>query len=151
MTQDEMITLVQQELKKLSSKFESDDFVNACSDAANETGWTFPVTGSFKIHWQKRRVKRHLFFMLLGEAAPLVKANQLNMQQRFDNFYKIVQKMDEDFKEAMEENPEEFADVDPIHLLGVKFDAGFKYESQTGRDLTYSDKNEVIVSPSEND
>lgn len=151
MTQDEMITLVHQELKRLSSKLDSDDFANACSDAARDTGWAFPISGTFRIFWQKQRAKRHLFFMLLSESLPLVKVNQLNMNQRVDNYMKVIEKMDEDFRLAMEENMDEYLGVDDVQLMGTKADAGFRYESQTGRDLTYSDDSKVKISPSEND
>jgi hypothetical protein len=151
MTKDEMITLVQQELKNLSNKLEADDFTNACDDAARDTGWGFPVTGDVKIFWQKQRVKRHLFFMLLTESLPQFKVNQINLQHRFEHYSKIIEKMDEDFKVAKSENIAEFAGVSEAHLFGTQISAGFKYESQTGKDLTYSKSNEVIITPNEND
>jgi len=60
-TQAEMITTVEQELKGLSEYLETVDYTNAATDAANDTGWAFPVSAGFQTYWQKQRLKRHLY------------------------------------------------------------------------------------------
>ncbi|RLI01786.1 hypothetical protein DRO30_03600, partial [Candidatus Bathyarchaeota archaeon] len=82
MTKSELITLLEEEIKGLSSYLISSDYSNACDDASKETGWSFPVSGDFKIFWIKQRAKRHLFFYLLTESAHKFKFEQINLQHR---------------------------------------------------------------------
>jgi len=147
MTKSELITLLEEEIKGLSSYLISSDYSNACDDASKETGWSFPVSGDFKIFWIKQRAKRHLFFYLLTESAHKFKFEQINLQHRFEHYKEIIDKMDEDFDKIQESRPEEFAQVDTYKMFGHKIDAGFQYEAQTGRDFTYDEDNEVIITP----
>jgi len=57
--------------------------------------------------------------------------------------------MDEAFEKVMEEEPHEFAGVSAYELFGTKIDAGFQSQPQTGVDTTYSDDNEIIITPNE--
>jgi len=150
-TQAELITLITQEIKKLASKVTVTDYTNATNDASRELGWSFPVTGGFKELWIKKRSKRHLFYYLLTERADKFKFEQINLQHKFEHFLTLIKEMDAEFKEAVEENPVEFADVSLLNLFGTKFDAGFSYEDGTGVDTTYMDSNLVILTPTETD
>jgi len=147
MTKAEFITLVTQEVKGLSSYLVAIDYENAADDASRETGWSFPVTGDFKIYWVKQRIKRHLFFYLYTESAHKFKYKQINLQHRFDHYDKMIAKMDVVYAAAIEERPDLFAGVSISHLFGTKIDAGFHYQSGTGRDTTYREENEVIFGP----
>ena len=150
MTATELKALLAEELKGLSSKFSSDDYTNAVSAAERDTGWTLPVTTDFKIKWMIQRAKRHLYSYRRDESADKFKYKQLSLNQRFDNFYKLVKGMDEAFEKVQEEYAFEFAGVGALHIFGTKVDAGFQYEPQTGRDYTYSEDNKVIINPDEN-
>jgi len=149
-TQSEMQTLLQEEVKGLDSYLDSEDYVNACSDASRETGWAFPVTVDYKIYWIKERAKRAIFFYLLSESAHKFKYKQINLQHRFEHYKALIAYMDDQFIKAQEERPDQFADVSSFKMFGTKIDAGFQYEQETGRDTTYGDDNEVIFTPSEN-
>lgn len=146
-----MITLLEQEVKGLSTYLDSDDYSNACDDASRETGFSFPVADGFQTFWVKTRAKRHIFFYLLSESAHKFKYEQINLQHRFDHYRNIIEYMDEQYALALEEHALEFAGATGINALGTKIDAGFAYQPQTGRDLTYDDSNVVILSPTEND
>lgn len=148
MTKAEMVDLLSLEVKNLSSKFTSNDYSNACDDAERETGWSFPVSDSFKIFWQKNRAKRHLVSYLLLEYGKDYKFEKNEMQMRFANFSKLIFRMDQEYKDAQEERPDQFANVSAYELFGSKIDAGFRYNS-VGEDITYDDNNEVIVTPNE--
>lgn len=150
MTKDEMITLVTAEVKGLSSYLASDDYSNACDDAERETGWSFPVTGDFKILWQKKRVVRNLFFYLFTESTYKFKYKQINLNQRFDHLKDAIKMLDDEFEKIQEERVDQFANVDSYNMFGTKIDAGFSYESQTGRDTTFNEDQEVIATPNEN-
>jgi hypothetical protein len=151
MTQAELITQVTSEIKGLSTHFVAADYTNATNDAARETGFAYPVTTDFQILWQKQRAKRHLFFYLLTEQAYKFKFEQINLQHRFDHFRAIIQDMDAEYEKAIEQNPQEFANVSALHMFGTKVDAGFAYDDETGRDITYDDDQLVIFSPLDTD
>lgn len=149
MTAAELKTLLQAELKGLASKFESDDYDNAITSAEQDNGWSMPVTTAFRIKWMRQRAKRHLFSYRRDESADKFKYKQLSLNQRFDHFFRLIEAMDKIFAKAKEEFAYEFAGVSALNLFGTKVDAGFAYEEQTGRDLTYSSDNEVIFAPDE--
>ena len=151
MTSGELITRIQQELKSLSTRFVDADFTNAVSTASMETGWPFPVTTDYKIKWIKDRTIRHLYFMLRTESAHKFKVDGINLQHRFDHYNKLIDQMDESWeKESSGMMPD---DVAAGGTLGVKMDAGFVYEKNTGRDLTYSEDyaDSTIITPSSED
>lgn len=147
MTQAEMEEKLEEEVKGLSTYLEGDDYTNACNDASRETGWSFPVTTNFKIQWMKDRAKRHLFFYLFSESAHKFKYEQINLQHRFEHYKIIIEKMDTDFKEALDANPQEFAGAEDYEMFGTKADAGFQYDPVTGKDTTYDDDNKIVFTP----
>jgi len=149
-TQAELVTQLEVEVKGLTSYLDNPtDYDNALEDAARDTGWGFPVSGDFKILWQKKRAKRHLFFYLLTESAIKFQYKQIKLDQRFEHFKELVEDMDAEFKIIQEEEAHEFAGVDSYNLFGTKIDAGFAYQGQTGRDITYDSEQEVLISPNE--
>ena len=150
MTEAELIILVTSEIKGLSSNLVADDYSNAISDAQKDTGFALPVTDDFRIKWLKERTKRHLFFYLWTESATSFKFKQINLQQKFDHFDRIIEKMDKDFETAQKENTYEFAQVEPTQLFGHKVDAGFAYNSR-GKDITYDENQLVMITPSDKD
>lgn len=150
-TKQQMMTLLEQEVKGLTSYLDSQDFSNACDDAERETGFSFPVTTGFQTLWVKSRAKRHIFFYLLTEAAHKFKYEQINLQHRFAHYRSIIKDMDKEYALALEEHVFEFAGASAINMLGTKIDAGFAYEPQTGRNFTYDDANVTILSPKETD
>jgi len=197
MTQTEMEEKLEEEVKGLSTYLEGDDYTNACNDASMETGWSFPVstdfkilctnacndasmeTGwsfpvstDFKILWMKQRAKRALFFYLFSESAHKFKYEQINLNQRFDHYKIIIETMDKSFAEALEANPQEFANVEAYELFGTSARAealeanpqefanveayelfgtsaraGYQYDPITGKDTTYSDDNKTVFTP----
>lgn len=148
-TKSEMTTLLQQEVKGLTSYLVDDDYSNACDDAARETGWAFPVSGDTKIYWQKERAKRHLHFYLASESSHKFKYKQISLQHRFEHHWKIIETMDKKWKDAEEGLIIELSGAENYELFGTKVDAGFAYEEQTGRDITYDNDQIVIHSPNE--
>jgi len=151
MTKAELLELLKQEVKGLSSYLEDPtDYDNAIDDAQRETGWTLPVSGSFQELWIKQRSKRYLFFYLYSESAHKFKYKQINLQHRFEHYDKMIKAMDEAYLTAVEERPDLFAGVSMSHLFGTKVDAGFAYD-RTGRDITYRDSQLVNFGPKASD
>jgi hypothetical protein len=146
MTQDELRALLIEEVKGLSKYLSNPtDYDNAIDSSEMET-WTLPVSTSFKIYWVKERSKRHLFFMMATETAHEYKVKRYDRNQKFDHYFKIIEKMDADFITAQEANPHEFASVDTYKLFGVRIKPGFRYDG-VGQDITYNDSNEVEFEP----
>jgi len=150
MTKAELTTVLQAELKGLSSEFDVPDYTNAINAAERDTGWATPYSGSFKEKWVLQRSKRHLFFYLQTASAVKFKYKQINLQQRFEHYRLIVDDLDKAFEKVLEEEPHEFAGVSAFELFGSKIDAGFASQAQTGRDLTYDEDQRVIITPNEN-
>jgi len=140
---DALIELLQQEVKSLTRYLAMEDYENSVADAIRETGWRPPFSTDFRAYWIKQRAKRHIFFYLMSESAHKFKFEQINLQHRFEHYYKLIQTMDTAFMEAKEEFPDEFVDADNISaMFGSKIDAGFSY-SPAGEDTTYFDDNFV--------
>ncbi len=150
MTKTELTTLLQQELKGLTSSLEDDDYSNAIDQAERDTGWSMPQSTAFKVTWLIERSKRHLFFSLQSESAADFRFKNIFLNHQFEHYSKLVAKMDKDFEKAQEDNAFEFAGVSAYETAGTKIDAGFASQGQTGKDYTYSDDNEVIITPNEN-
>ena len=150
MTKKEMASLIEEEVKGLTTYLDSPDFDNACDDAERETGFSFPNSSDFQIRWLKDRAKRHLFFYLLTESAHKFKYEQINLQHRFDHYRQIVRDMDYRYDKALEDFYLEFSGASSVNVFGTKIDAGFQY-TNTGRDTTYDDDNVTILTPTEND
>lgn len=150
MTKDELITLVTEELKGLSSQFVAEDYSNAADDASRDCGWAFPQTTDFKIKWLKERMKRHIFSYLLDQSLYKFKYKNISLGDRWKHLTKRVADMDEAFEKIQEEYVHEFADVSAFNLFPSQIDSGFATEPQTGRDITYDEDQKVIITPSEN-
>ena len=151
MTQTELETLLEVEVKGLTGYLDSSDYSNACDDASRETGFAFPLATSFQIQWVKDRAKRHLFFYLLSESAHKFKYEQINLQHRFEHYRSLISDMDLRYEQAMEESYLEFSGASSVNVFGTKIDAGFQYEPLTGRETTYDDDNITILTPTETD
>jgi len=145
MTAAEMYAQLAEEVRALSSRLVTADYENAVADAQRET-WSLPQTDDFKVLWIKNRSKRHLYSYLRDEAADKVHAKDYKTGDLFKNFSALVDKMDKDFETAQADYPDKFADAYTYELFGTQIDTGFATDA-LGRDLTYTEDNEVINSP----
>ena len=151
LTETQLKDGVESELGDLALKITlPDDIDSAVALAASETGWTFPLSSSFRDYYFKQRTKRHIFFILCGESAYKFKFKQINLQNRFEHFRLLIRLMDQEWEKAKKDNPQEFAGVSAVHLFGTVLDAGFSYDDY-GQDITYDDDNLVVVTPTDSD
>lgn len=150
--QADLITAIQSEVKGLTAYLDTEDYTSATNEAILEFGSSYPVTDTDMQVWVKRRSKRHLFYYLMTEAAHKFKFEQINLQQRFDHYFKLIKVEDEAFAAFIEDRPDLFANVDTHKLFGTLVSAGFSYDA-LGRDTTYDDieNNEVDFTPKEAD
>ena len=113
------------------------------AQAGEELGWVFPILVSRKAYWMVERCKRHTLYTTLVLQAERFQYKQIKLQQKFDNYFKIISAMDAEFAQAMEEEPA-LMDISALddatsELLAKGFmanPAGFVYD-QIGQDLTY--------------
>ena len=102
-----------------------------------ELGWTLPITDDFKSYWVIERTKRHFLYILMLEQAHKFRYKQIHLNQRFDHYIKMIEKADDDFQMAINDNPEKFPTANTTWAADF-IPAGFLYD-QLGRDLTYDD------------
>lgn len=138
MTQQDVIDAVTTEVKALANFLTDDDYSRAAIKASQETGWSFPVSdaSNFRCFWMVERTKRHLISFLLTESASKFKYKQINLDQRFDQYKKMLVLMDEQFKDAQQESPFEFTNANATSMFGTYVEGGFSYDF-TGNDTTY--------------
>jgi len=113
------------------------------TQAGEELGWVFPILVSRKAYWMVERCKRHTLYTTLVLQAERFQYKQIKLQQKFDNYFKIISAMDAEFAQAMEEEPA-LMDISALddatsELLAKGFmanPAGFVYD-QIGQDVTY--------------
>jgi hypothetical protein len=114
----------------------------AAEQALSELGWSLPTTSEKQGYWSIERTRRHMLYILLVEQAMRFRYKQIHLQQRFDNHFKMIAKMDEAFAKEVENDvgglfPAGFGDMSVFAEYGFFYNpAGFVYD-QLGRDLTY--------------
>jgi len=107
------------------------------NQALAELNWALPMDDVQKEYWIIERSKRFVLYSLLFESAKKFRFKQIFLQQRFDNYFRLLQKMDDDLLAAIENNPDLF-DVAgfPSDKLFSYITTGFTYDG-LGRDTTY--------------
>lgn len=151
MTSSEAVIVIKRELKALSSNFVDDDYTDAIDTAQRELSpFIFPTTDTFQILWLIKRTKRALFFALLTENLLSFKFKQLSLQDKFKNLQSILQDMDKEFRQAMEDDSDKFANVAAYTLFSHYVGSSYKY-TPLGRDVTMNSDNLVGVHPNEED
>lgn len=136
-TIDDLLDICANLMGESATLVSTDGQEQAANQALRELGWVIPQSDETKNYWIIERTKRHIMYVLLLEQAHKFRFKQIHLQQRFEHYIKMIDSMDETFKEFMELNPNLF----PLSnmegsVLGDFLDAGFVYD-QLGRDLTY--------------
>lgn len=134
-TIDSVIVDVQAEIGKTSSALTIEGYQSAVMSALAELRWALPMNDTFKEHWLVKRAKRHALFILLTESAHKFKYKQINLQNRFDNYVRLVNMLDEEFARAIEADPAAFIDGVNTDTFGLSIKAGFVYDG-LGNDIT---------------
>ena len=133
---DDVIEITSIQLSTAVSTLSTDGLDAAANFAISELGWSFPVTDEKKCFWLVRRATRHACYILWIASAQKFKYKQVNLQQRFDHYEKLIKHMDTEFEEALASDATFFTSVDSYRLFGTVVGAGFVYDS-IGNDLTY--------------
>ena len=99
---------------------------------------TYPITDPVLCKWAIERMRRHMTYLVMVTQAHSFKVKQLSLQQRFDNYLRLIDKMDKEFAEALENNPSVFPTPVSSNFF-MYWGPGFVYE-QLGRDMTYDNQ-----------
>ena len=154
MTKSELLDLLSYEMSGLATDLNHEDYFNGISAAERETGYTLPQTTNFRIELLRKRSTRHILYTLVLGASRKFRAEGFHLDQRFKHYHQLIKDLDAEYKQTIEDHPEEFTltsvSDEAAKLFGSLIDAGFSSDS-LGRDTTYSDDNEVITSPSDVD
>ena len=154
MTKSELLDLLYYEMSGLSVDLNQEDYFNGISAAERETGYALPQTTNFRVELLRKRATRHILYTLVLGASRKFRAEGFHLDQRFKHYHQLIKDLDAEYKQTIEDHPEEFTltsvSDEAIALFGSLIDAGFSSDG-LGRDTTYTNDNEVIISPSDVD
>lgn len=112
------------------------------AQALDELGMSLPESNSQRCYWIIERTKRHGIYQFVVTEAERFRYKQIYLQQKFDNYFRLIQQADERFAAAIANDisgifPDDIVDGENFALYGFMYNpAGFVYD-QIGRDLTY--------------
>ena len=133
----ELLVAVKELMGASFDKVSDEGFDRAGGQAELELRWPYPITDAQREYWQIERCKRHVIYVLYVEAAHKFQYKQIHMEHRHKQYHIMLQKMDEDFSKAIDDNMALFADIGASwERFSYTVDAGFLYDD-TGRDVTY--------------
>lgn len=145
-TQDDMITLVEIQLSTSAPLLSTEGLISAIVMATTELGWSLPETDPVRIYWITKRALRHSCYILYVASAQAFKYKQVNLQNRFEHYSKLIENMDKEWEAALTSQPTVFSgnSADNYKQFGTAIDSGFVYGS-LGEDLTYTDYTKYLV------
>lgn len=109
----------------------------AAETMLNELRWTLPQSDQTQCYWMIERTRRHALYTIVIEQAHKFHYKQINLQQRFDHYFKLIESADKSFNTFIDANPSLFPNSGDNSMAGGFYiPAGFVYD-QLGRDLTY--------------
>lgn len=102
--------------------------------ALREMGLTLPINNDGREFWLLSRAKRHAFDMIRTSSARKFRYKQINLQQRFEHFDRLIQELDTAYLVALETDPALMGISGELFIGYIR--PGFVY-SPTGVNLTY--------------
>lgn len=138
--EQELISFVKDLMGASYEKVSSNGFQKAYTHASSELRWSIPTSNSFREFWIIERTKRYVTGILLFESAHKFQYKKINLQHRFQQYFKLLEMYDAEFYKAIEDNPMSFdnLDIEGISgaILGSYLTTGFQYDTD-GEDVTY--------------
>jgi len=133
---DDIIDLVKIQLSTSSELITDDGYESALAIAVSELGWEVPNSDTIQSMWLSKRTLRHCLFILWVASAQKFKYKQVNLQQRFEHYDRLLKVMDEEYTLAAESDSALFSNVAAYKQFGTAVGPGFSYDA-IGRDTTY--------------
>lgn len=137
-TVEDVVNILTVQMSTAATVLSVDGMESAVDSALKELKWTYPISDPTKMLWVSKRTMRHACYILWVASAQKFKYKQVNLQQRFDHYEKLVKHMDMEYEEAVANDITLFAGVDSYKMFGTAIGPGFVYDAM-GRDLTYTD------------
>lgn len=137
-SQATLITNTQNLMGGSFDKVSDAGFLQAAAQAEIELSIsTYPVTNSVICYWAVERMRRHVIYILLVESAHKFQYKQIHIEHRFKHYIQLIEKMDQEWLDAMEDNPDLFGGV--YDNFAYYLETGFVYDA-LGRDITYDNE-----------
>lgn len=140
---DEVIDQVTPLIGSVWSDFDSNQQEAMVQQALDELMMALPETHAKRCFWIIERTKRHGLYRVVVTQAERFRYKQIHLQQKFDNYFRLISQADEAFAEAMKNDisgifPIDLVDAETFAANGFWVNpAGFVYD-ELGRDLTYA-------------
>lgn len=134
-SQEDIILLVKTQMSSSASLVSEEGYESAVNSAVSELGFAITDGNPTRILWLVKRAVRHSLFILWVASAQKFKYKNINLQNRFEQYSKLIEFMDNEFSSALQSEPQVFASVDSYKIFGTIVRAGFCYDS-VGRELS---------------
>lgn len=125
---DELLDKVRILMGTSYDKVSDDGLYAAAEQALTELNWTLPETDNGKCFWIIERTKRFVISILLTESAHKFKYKQINLDQRFTHYFKLIELMDKQFVKSVSEDTTIF-DIGTLGFIAEYIDSGFTYNA----------------------
>ena len=142
-SKDGVIEQVESLIGSVCADFDSTQQEAIVQQALNELMMTLPEAHAKRCFWILERTKRHGLYQVVVTQAERFRYKQIHLQQKFDNYFRLISHADDVFAEAMKNDiagifPIELVDAEAFAANGFWVNpAGFVYD-ELGRDLTYA-------------
>ena len=105
---DEFVSGIVARMGSNAENLSPESFLVAAESAELELGWEYPISAPLKVLWFYNRGVRHATYILMIESAHKFRYNKIFLQNRFEHYSKLIEKMDKDFEAAKNENTDIF-------------------------------------------
>jgi hypothetical protein len=134
LTQDALIDLTKNLMGGSTDRVTTDGYESAAGQVEKELGITYPITDDTLSYWSAERMRRHSLYILMVESAHKFQYKQIHLEHRFKHYIQLIEKMDNEWLEAMDDNPDLFGSV--YSDFSFYLAPGFVYDC-LGKDITY--------------
>jgi len=134
LTQDDLIDLTKELMGGSSDKVSIEGYETAAGQVEKELTITYPITDDMISYWAVERMRRHSTYILMVESAHKFQYKQIHLEHRFKHYIQLIEKMDQEWLGAMEDNPDLFGST--YSDFSFYLETGFVYDA-LGRDVTY--------------
>ena len=132
---DNLIETLDLLVGSVSETVNEDQKIAAIQQALSELHWSVPNINEDQCYWIIERSRRHVLYLVAIVHAQKFQYKQIRLNQRFNHYFKLIEKMDEDYSSAIENNPGLFPGNSGAWLT-TYLPCDFVYV-QAGKDLTY--------------
>ena len=137
-TVEDAIYLLTIQMSTAATALTNEGMESAVDTATKELGFSIPLNDPSKEMWLIKRAVRHACYILWVASAQKFKYKQVNLNQRFEHYEKLLKQMDTEYEKALAEDSSVFSSVESYKQFGTAVNAGFRYDG-LGNDITYSD------------